>query len=171
VVTDKSQPGKEHDLLTYEGNMMTPEQRKDLIRRTSDELWNKGNVDVCDEVYAANCSFHDPSFPVEGVAGLKERMRQLRAAQPDLHIDIHDVLVDGDLSASRWTMAGTSRGAFRGLPATGRSYVMTGMTIDKWEGDRIVEAWTNYDALGAFQQVGIIPEMAALVSPSERPWD
>jgi steroid delta-isomerase-like uncharacterized protein len=146
---------------------MTPEERKDLIRRTFDELFNKGNLDVCDEVYAANCSFHDPSLPVQGVAGLKERTRQLREAQPDLHVDVHDVLVDGDLSASRWTMGGTARGEFRGLPATGKSYVMTGTTVGKWEGDRIVEAWLNYDMLGALQQLGIIPEMAAPGSPSE----
>jgi len=146
---------------------MTPEERKDLIRRMYDELLNKGNLDVCDEVYAANCSFHDPSFPVQGVAGLKERTRELREAQPDLHVDVHDVLVDGDLSASRWTMGGTARGEFRGLPATGKSYVMTGTTLGKWESDRIVEVWSNYDMLGALQQLGIIPEMAAPGSPPE----
>lgn len=63
-------------------------------------------------------------------------------------------------TAARWTMGGTSRGEFRGLPATGKTFVMTGMTIDKWEGERIVEEWTNYDLLGGLQQLGIIPEMA-----------
>ncbi len=52
---------------------MTPDERKGLVRRLTDELWNKGNLDVCDEVFAAHCSFHDPSFPVEGVTGMKER--------------------------------------------------------------------------------------------------
>jgi len=146
---------------------MTPEERKDLIRRLFDDVWNKGNLDICDEVYAANCSFHDPSFPVQGVAEFKQRTRELREAQPDVHVDVHDVLVDGDLSASRWTMGGTARGEFRGLPATGKSYVMTGTTVGKWEGDRIVEVWANYDMLGALQQLGIIPEMAAPPSSSE----
>jgi hypothetical protein len=45
---------------------MTPEERIALIRRTTDELWNKGNLAVCDEVYASHCSFHDPSFTVDG---------------------------------------------------------------------------------------------------------
>lgn len=139
---------------------MTPDERKALLRRSTDELWNKGNLDVCHEVFAAHCSFHDPSFPIEGVAGMKEQVRQLRAANPDLHLDVHDILADGDLTASRWTMGGTSRGEFRGLPATGKTYVMTGATIDKWEGDRIVEEWTNYDLLGCLQQLGIIPSLA-----------
>lgn len=139
---------------------MTPDERKALLRRATDELWNKGNVDVCDEVYAGNCSFHLPAFPAEGVEGLKQQVRELRAANPDLHFDVHDVLCDGDLTAARWTTGGTATGEFRGLPATGKSYVMTGMTMSKWEGDRIVEEWTDYNLLGALQQLGIVPEMA-----------
>jgi steroid delta-isomerase-like uncharacterized protein len=140
---------------------MTPEERTDLIRRTLDEMWNNGNVDMGDQMFAAHCSFHDPSFPVDGLAGIKDQVRMLRQAQPDLHMDVHEIAADDDLTCSRWTMAGTARGEFRGLPATGKTYVMSGMTMDKWEGDRIVESWANYDLLGALQQLGIIPEMAA----------
>jgi steroid delta-isomerase-like uncharacterized protein len=139
---------------------MTPDEYSDQVRRLTDEMWNKGNLEFCDEVFAANCSFHDPSFPVDGVSGMKEQVRQLREANPDLHVDIHDILVDGDTTADRWTMGGTSRAEFRGLPATGKTFVMTGMTIAKWQDDRIVELWTNYDLLGCLQQLGIIPEMA-----------
>lgn len=139
---------------------MTPGEREQMIRRVMDELWNKGNLEVCGEVFAEHCGFHDPSFPVDGVAGMKQQVRQLRQAQPDLHLDVHDVLIAGDLSCARFTIAGTASGEFRGLPATGKTYVMTGMTMDKWEDNRIVEEWTNYDLLGALQQLGIIPDMA-----------
>lgn len=139
---------------------MRPDERKGVVRRFTDELWNKGNLDVLDEAFAAHCSFHDPTFPSDRITGMKEKVRELRQAVPDLHLDVHDVLADGDLTAARWTMGGTSRGEFRGLPATGRTYVMSGMTIDKWDGDRVVEEWTNYDMLGGLQQLGIIPEMA-----------
>jgi steroid delta-isomerase-like uncharacterized protein len=139
---------------------MTPDERKGLFRRLNDEMFNHGRTELCDEVYAENASFHDPSFPVEGVAGVKQQALDLRQANPDLHINVHDVLCDGDLTAARWTCAGTARNEFRGLPATGKTWVMSGMTISKWEGDRIVEEWTNYDTLGTLQQVGIIPEMA-----------
>lgn len=141
--------------------MAAEDDRQQLLRRMTDELWNKGNLDVCDQLFAERCSFHDPSFGIEnGVRGMQQQVRELRQAQPDLHMDIHDVLVDGDMTAARWTMGGTARGEFRGLPATGKSYVMSGMTIDKWENDRIVEEWVNYDLLGTLQQLGIIPETA-----------
>ena len=140
---------------------MTSDERRAMLRRFSDEAWNNGRLDACDDIYAAHCSFHDPSFPVDGVSGLKQQIQQLRAAQPDLHMDVHDILVDGDLTAARWTVGGTARNEFRGLPPTGKTYVMTGMTCDKWDGDRIVEEWVNYDMLGALQQLGLIPETVA----------
>ncbi|HEX6359349.1 ester cyclase [Actinophytocola sp.] len=145
---------------------MTPDERRDLLRRVNDRMWNEGDLDACDELFASNCSFHDPSFPVDGVAGLKEQIRELRAAYPDLHMDLHEILVDGDLTAARWTMGATSRGEFRGIPATGKSYVMTGMECEKWEGDRVVETWINYDLFGALQQTGVIPETVARESTS-----
>jgi hypothetical protein len=40
---------------------MTPDEREKLIRRTNDELWNTGNVDFCDDVFAARCSIHNPT--------------------------------------------------------------------------------------------------------------
>lgn len=137
---------------------MASDERRTVLRRFTDEAWNNGRIEACDALYAAHCSFHDPSFPVEGVAGLKQQIEQLRHAQPDLHMEVHDILVDGDLTVARWTIAGTARNEFRGLPPTGKTYVMTGMTCDKWDADRIVEEWVNYDLLGALQQLGIIPE-------------
>ncbi|KAA9162662.1 ester cyclase [Amycolatopsis acidicola] len=139
---------------------MTPDERRESLRRFMDQAWNNGHTEACDELYAAHCSFHDPSFPVDGVAGMKQQIEQLRHAQPDLHMDIHDILVDGDLTAARWTLAGTARNEFRGLPATGKTYVMSGMSCDKWDGDRVVEEWVNYDLLGSLRQLGIIPETA-----------
>ncbi len=139
---------------------MTPDERKATVRRLNDELWNKGNLDIADEVLAGHCSIHDPSFPVDGVAGLKEQVRQLRQANPDLHMDTHDILCDGDMTCERWTIGATARGEFRGIPGTGKTYVMTGMSMEKWDGDRIVELWVNYDLLGTLQQLGVIPETA-----------
>lgn len=138
---------------------MTPDDRKQLVRQAVDDAWNRGDFARYDELYAENCSFHLPAFPAEGAEGSKQQIRELRHAQPDLHADIHEVLCDGDLTAARWTMGGTATHEFQGLPATGKSYVMSGMSIGKWENDKIVEEWTDYNLLGALQQLGIVPEM------------
>ncbi|MCK6212257.1 ester cyclase [Georgenia sp. EYE_87] len=138
--------------------MMTMEERADLFRRTMDAVWNRGDLDACDELFAAHCMFHDPTFPIDGVAGFKEFVRDLRTAQADLHMDFHEVVAGGDMTAYRFTCGGTASKEFRGLPATGKSYVMTGMGMSKWEDDRIVEDWSVYDMLGGLQQLGLIPE-------------
>ena len=74
------------------------EDREKLIRRYTDEVWNKGNVDLCDDIFETHASIHDPSFPVNGVKGIKDQVRQLRVAQPDFRLDVHDVLVAGDMT-------------------------------------------------------------------------
>ncbi len=135
-------------------------ERRELVRRTNDAMWNRGDLSSIDRLYAPNCMFHDPSFRVNGIDGIKSQVSELRAAHPDLHMDVADVMVDGDMTCTRWTLGGTARGEFRGIPGTGKTYVMTGMTIDKWSQGKIVEVWTVYDLLGALQQVGVIPEMA-----------
>lgn len=138
--------------------MMTMDERADLLRRTMDALWNRGDLEACDALFAEHCMFHDPTFPIDGLAGLKEFARDLRAAQPDLHMDIHDIVTGEDMTAHRYTFGGTASSEFRGIPATGKSYVMTGMGMSKWEGDRIVEDWIVYDMLGVLQQLGLVPE-------------
>lgn len=148
---------------------MTPQEHGQLIRKSFDE-WNKGNIDFADEVYAENCSFHDPAFPVAGVSDMKEQARQMRAAIPDLYMSVHEVLADGDMTAARWTMGGTQRGAFQGLPATGKTFVTDGVIMDKWEGDRIVEEWNSYDMTGLLQQLGLMPDTAQIAQmASQRP--
>jgi steroid delta-isomerase-like uncharacterized protein len=141
--------------------MMTTDERIDLYRRTIDAVWNKGDLDACDNLFAAHCMFHDPTFPINGLEGFKEFVRELRAAQPDFHMDVHDVVAGEDMTATRWTCAATDTGAFRGIPKTDKTYVMSGMGMSKWEGDRIVEDWTVYDMLGVLKQLGLMPEQAS----------
>ncbi len=140
---------------------MASQDHGNQIRKAFDEF-KKGNIDFIDEVYAQNCSVHDPFFPSHGTAEMKEQARQMRSAIPDVHMELHAILVDGDLTAARWTMGGTQRGEVMGLPATGKSFVSTGVMLDRWEGDRIVEEWNSYDAAGMLQQLGLMPDMQQL---------
>jgi predicted ester cyclase len=48
-------------------------------------------------------------------------------------------------------------------PPTGKRMEITGITIKRVSEGKIVEAWTNFDALGMMQQLGRIPEAAEQV--------
>lgn len=143
--------------------MTSPSQREQAIRNFVEQAWNQGNVSACDAVYSSRAAIHNPSFPVDGVEGLKRLIREQRDAQPDLHVDVENVVVgnepdstDGDYTVLRYTLSGTAQSAFQGLPATGKSYVMTGITMDRWEDDKIVEEYVTFDLVGALQQLEIL---------------
>jgi predicted ester cyclase len=47
-----------------------------------------------------------------------------------------------------------------GMPASGKHVEVTGISVDRFEGGRVVEGWTNWDTLGMLQQLGAVPEAA-----------
>lgn len=61
--------------------------------------------------------------------------------------------------AVRWTGTGTHKGDFMGIPATGKHVSVTGITVDTFKDGKVVESWTNYDALGLLHQLGVVPAL------------
>jgi len=86
---------------------------------------------------------------------------ETRTIVPDFHINLHETITEGDLSVTRWIASGTQAKEWRGIPATNKAFVISGMTMSKFEGDKIVESWVNTDNLGMLQQLGIVPETAS----------
>ncbi len=123
-------------------------------------IWNDGNLDAIDALYAANFVGHDPHNPIQGIAGMKQWVEETRNTMPDFHINLHESIVEGDVGVTRWTASGTHRNEWRGIPATNKTFVVSGMTMSKFDGDKIVESWVNADNLGMLQQLGIVPDMA-----------
>jgi steroid delta-isomerase-like uncharacterized protein len=138
---------------------MTTDEIKANVRRAFIEAFDKGNLAALDEMFAPNLIDHSTARGAAqtGLEGFKQRIAGHRAGFPDLHIAIEDMLVDGDRIAFRWMMSGTQQGPWIGRPATGKSMNMTGMNMERLEGGKIVEHWSNPDILGAFQQLGFIP--------------
>ena len=136
------------------------EQNKAIARRGYKEIWSKGDLAVVDEIYAPNVVLHDPSAPgVQGHEGIKQLVTMNRTAFPDLHFTIEDQIAEGDKVVTRWMAGGTHQGEFNGIPATGRKGSVTGITISRIAGGKIVEENTNWDTLGLLQQLGVIPPM------------
>jgi steroid delta-isomerase-like uncharacterized protein len=134
-----------------------PEELKATIRRTFDEAYNKGNLDAFDEIYQADSVRHRPPLPdIVGLQAYKESISELRATYPDLRLTIHEILVDGDSSAVRWTMNGTHTGHGGSFPPTGRQVEFTGITVNRMVDGKIAENWANIDNLGVLQQLGVI---------------
>ena len=92
-----------------------------------------------------------------GHEGFMLRMRRLYEAFPDLHMQVEDVIAEGDLVAYRATFTGTHRGELLGMPPTGRSFRVQHMHFLRLRHGRACEHWAVRDDLGMLQQLGIVP--------------
>jgi steroid delta-isomerase-like uncharacterized protein len=141
---------------------MSTEQNKSIVRRWIEEGWNKGNVGVVDQFYAADVVQHDPGSPapVTSSAALKQYVGVFLTAWPDLHFTIDDLIAEGDKVLWRFTGRGTQTGPLMNIPPSGKVGEATGMALFRLADGKIAEAWVNYDMLGLLQQIGAIPAMA-----------
>ena len=133
------------------------EQNKALFRRFIDDF-NKQNVNVVDELMAADFVEHNPApNQAPGLEGMKEMMGMFFSAFPDLHSTIEDMVSEEDKVALRWRVEGTHTGEFMGVPPSNRKITLDVTEIFRIENGQLVEAWDQFDRLGLMQQIGAIP--------------
>jgi steroid delta-isomerase-like uncharacterized protein len=128
-----------------------------LNRRWLDAT-NSGNFDAFDELVGANIVEHQP-FPgkTADLKGVKEGFRELRAAFPDLKFTLEDQIVEGDKVAIRGTLSGTHKGAYLGIPATGKTFSIESFDIVRVENGKFVEHWGITDQAKMLGQLGVMP--------------
>jgi steroid delta-isomerase-like uncharacterized protein len=132
------------------------EENKAIARRFLDELWNRSNFGLVDQLLASDYDGHS-STVIRGPEGAMEFVPRLRNAFPDFQFSILDQIAEGDKVATRWTIRGTHEGEFQGMPPSGKQIEMTGITVFRIANDKLIEGWTNEDVLGMLQQLGAVP--------------
>ena len=136
------------------------EENKAIARRIWEEIWNQGNLDVVDEIFDASYVSHGLGVELPpGSEGFKQWVSIIRSALPDIYYTIEDHIAEGDKVVTRWTACGTHKGELMGIAAIGKQGTITGMSIIRIVGGKIVETWNNWDALGMMQQLGVVPAM------------
>jgi steroid delta-isomerase-like uncharacterized protein len=131
-------------------------------RRFTEEAFNRGNLSVIDELSTEDFVGHDPMTGDQDKEGGKQAISGYRAAFPDLHITIEDIFAAGDKVAYRWSVEGTFENEIMGLQPTGeRGDPVRGITIDRFEGGKIAESWSQWDTLTFMRDIGAIPEQTA----------
>jgi steroid delta-isomerase-like uncharacterized protein len=132
------------------------EQNKAHIRRVIEEVYNRGNLSVVDDVAASDLIIHAASQEIRGRDGAKQYVAALRAGFPDLLFTVEDQVAEGDMVVTRWVARGTHAGEFRTIPATGRAITLAGTDIDRVIGGKVVECWAHVDELGLMRQLGVV---------------
>ncbi len=137
---------------------MSTEENKTIARRFNDEVWDAGDESALDELFAEDAVDHGaiPGQP-PGREGHKHQVRLFHSAFPDLHVTAEDIFSEGDRVAYRWTGRGTHQGELLGIAPTGNEVTFKGIDVLRIAGGKVVERWSEYNALEAMQQMGEIP--------------
>ena len=133
-----------------------PQDYKAILNRIYEEVFSQGRAEVADEIIAPGAVDHEMQG-AGGPAALKEALAMFRGAFPDLKMTMDDAIAEGNQVAARFTMTGTHKGEFQGIPPTGKSVKIGGIDIVRFEGDKAVEHWGYTDQVGLMQQLGVMP--------------
>lgn len=137
------------------------EQNKAVVDRLTRAI-NEGNLDLLDELVAADFVGHNPLLPedIQGPEGLKGFFGAFRAAMPDIHHPNWTLIGDGDLVAIHLPFEGTFSNELMGIPPNGEKVAVWMANIWRLADGKVVEWWFNTDTLGLMQQLGAIPAPA-----------
>jgi steroid delta-isomerase-like uncharacterized protein len=134
---------------------MSTTENKELVRRYYEEMWNRWDFALADELIGEEIVFRGSlGVGVRGREAFKEYMRTVCAAFPDFHNQIEELVAEADRVVARLTYTGTHRGELFGIAATGRRVTYAGVAIFRIAVGRFVEGWVLGDVHALVRQLG-----------------
>ncbi|MDW5267801.1 MULTISPECIES: ester cyclase [Acidobacteriaceae] len=118
------------------------EQNRALARRWFEEVWNQGSEATIDELFHPQgkaYGFPDADSVLIGPEGFKTIHRQFHSAFTNIHIDIDDLIAEGDRVAIRWTCSMIHNGDGLGFPATGKKTTFPGASFITCRDGQVIE--------------------------------
>lgn len=158
---------------------MSVAANKDLVARVFAEAFNHGDLAVIDEAVAAGAVDHqhpnEPSFAEH----LKQVVRTMRTAFPDLHFEVTQVVAGDDWVATHSWMTGTNTGDLRPpllpptappvVPPTGRPVRIAHMHMMRFNDGHNTELWHVMDSLALLGQLGLLPAANGVTPAADHP--
>jgi steroid delta-isomerase-like uncharacterized protein len=124
------------------------EKNQALVIRYHEDIFQKGDLEVADEILSPDFVIHNPVLPKElrnGPEGTKKYASAIIAAVPDRKIVHDDTFAKGDKVLIRWTTSGTNTGPLFGNPPTDKAIVVTGFDLFRISNGKITELWQQYN--------------------------
>ncbi len=138
------------------------EDLKTKVRKIYEEAFNKGNLDVLDDILDANYLRKQPPLKdVKGLEAYKKFILETLGAYSNFEMVVEDILADGNKTIAQLKLTGKNTGRIPSLktPPTGRDISMPGCVVSTWENGKIVEECVYNDYLGLTYQFGVMPIM------------
>lgn len=139
------------------------EANKTIVRRFYEEVMGQGNVNLLDEIMAPDFADHGETLfgSPQGRDTLKQGITTSRTVLGDLHVQLHDVIADGEMVGVRGTMRCMQQGEFVGIAPSGNELTWNGLAVFRVVDGKITERWFNSDSLSIVQQLGLVPPLGA----------
>ena len=123
------------------------EENKAMVQRLMEAI-NTGDMDIVDEL-----------FTPELASLTKRSFTAFRSAFPDWHMEIAELVAEGNTVVGRFRCSGTNQGDFKGVPPTGKRMEVDEVYFLRVEGGKFVEFWGLEDDLARMRQLGLIPSL------------
>jgi steroid delta-isomerase-like uncharacterized protein len=139
---------------------MSLEENKAVVRRFVEEMQNKHNLDLIDEMFSPDFVDYSGRANPPTKEGLKPFFAFMFSVFPDMHFVIQQQLAEGDRVMTYKTFYGTHLGDFMGIPPTGKQVVFDNVDIFTVIDGQLAAHWAVGDNLTLMQQLGAIPAPA-----------
>jgi len=110
------------------------------------KVWNNEDETAIDELFAEDAIAHGLTEE-PGTAAFKAFYNNFKNQFSNIHVEVHDVLSEGDMEASRCKVKAIEK-------ASGKPVEFSGVCITRIKDGKIAEAWNHYDFLNMYQQLG-----------------
>jgi predicted ester cyclase len=122
----------------------------------NNQLWDGGNLDFVDALYAEGCVRHNADMgDSEGPEGVKEFVKWVYSAYPDFKVSFDTRFELKDRLIAHWSATGTNDGPLNeNMPPTGKKVTFTGLAMSVIENGKITEEWVYYNQLPLYSQMG-----------------
>jgi steroid delta-isomerase-like uncharacterized protein len=151
--------------------MSISQGHKELFGRLYHSIWNERRLEFIEHVIAETHAISDPTVAggAVGPAAYRRQVERFLTGLPDLHFEVDDTITEKDKLVVYWTITGTHRGEFLGVPPTNKQVSFSGITINQIRNGKIIESTVIWDGLGLLEQFGIeLPVRYEMLASSAR---
>ena len=128
-----------------------------MYSNTWDEIINTGNLDLINDTnFTDDVTLVTIPENIVGIEGFKDYYSNFVTGFSDVKFTIVDVFGQGDKLVKHWNFKGTNSGDFFGMPATGKTIDVDGVTLVKMKDGKIAQEQDFMDTMVFLQQLGIV---------------
>jgi len=142
------------------------ESERDLGKRWFEQVWNLGRREAIAEMLTPDAVVHDGERATVGPRAFYEFFDRMMATFSEIRVEVADTLAEGDKLCVRWECTAKHTGDGLGVPPTGETVHVTGISILRLKGTMFVEAWQNWDMLGMMEQIKSVGRSGTYISAS-----